>query len=57
MTRPRPTATARVSRAAAYVFRARVAAAKLLRGRTYLVTLTVIDADGRRRSLTIRARA
>ena len=56
MTRPRPTATARVSRAATYVFKARVAAAKLLRGRTYLVTLTVIDADGRRRSLTIRAR-
>ena len=57
MTRPRPTATARVSRAATYVFKARVAAAKLLRGRMYLVTLAVIDADGRRRSLTIRARA
>ena len=57
LTRPRPTATAQVSRAAAYVFRARVAASKLVRGRTYLVTLTVIDADGLRRSLTIRAKA
>ena len=56
-TSPRPTATAQVSRAAAYAFKARVAAAKLMRGRTYLVALTVIDADGRRRSLTIRASA
>ena len=57
MTSPRPTATAQVSRAAAYVFKARVAAAKLMRGRTYLVALTVIDADGRRRSLTSGASA
>ena len=57
VTKPRPTATARVSRAATYVFKVRIGAAKLIRGRTYLVTLTVVDADGRRRSLTIRARA
>jgi hypothetical protein len=57
MTRPRPTATVRVSRAATYLFKARVAGAKLVRGRTFLVRLTVIDADGRRRSLTIRARS
>jgi uncharacterized repeat protein (TIGR01451 family) len=56
LARPRPTATARVSRADAYLFKARVAAAKLVRGRTYLVRLTVIDADGRRRSLAIRTR-
>ena len=57
VTKPRPTAAARVSRAATYLFKARVGAAKLIRGRTYLVKLTVVDADGRRRSLTIRARA
>ena len=57
VTKPRPTATARVSRAATYVFKVRIGAAKLIRGRTYLVKLTVVDADGRRRSLTIRARA
>ena len=45
-TKARPTAAARVSRAGAYVFKARVGAAKLIRGRTYLARLTVIDADG-----------
>ena len=57
MTKPRPTATAGVSRAATYVFKVRVGAGNLIRGRTFLLKLTVIDADDRRRSLTIRARA
>jgi uncharacterized repeat protein (TIGR01451 family) len=57
MTKSRPTANARVSRAGTYAFKARVDSDKLVRGRAYLVKLTVVDADGRRRSLTIRARA
>ena len=57
VTAPRPTATARVSRGATYVFKARVGTAKLVKGRTYLLKLTVVDADGRRRSLRIRTRA
>ena len=56
-TKAQPTIAARASRAGTYVFRARVGAARLTRGRTYLARLTVIDADGRRRSLTIRVRA
>ena len=43
-------------RAATYLFKARVAAAKLTRGRTYLVTADGVAADGRRRALTIRSR-
>ena len=53
-TTARPTATARVARAATYVFKARVGAARLIRGRTYLVRLTAVDAGGRSRALTIR---
>ena len=56
-TKARPTAAARVPRAGAYVFKARVGAARLIRSRTYLARLTVIDADGRRRTLTIRVKA
>ena len=54
---PRPKATARVPRGGAYVFKAQVDARRLSKGRKYVVKLTVVDADGRRRSLTIRARA
>jgi uncharacterized repeat protein (TIGR01451 family) len=56
-TKARPTVAARVSRAGTYVFKARVGAAKLSPGRTYLARLTVVDADGRRRTLTIRVKA
>ena len=56
-TNARPTAAARVSRAGTYAFTARVGAAKLIRGRTYLARLTVVDTDGRRRTLTIRVKA
>ena len=53
----RAAAAARVARAGTYLFRARVGAAKLVRGRTYLVRLTAVGLDGRRRMLTIRVRA
>ena len=56
VTKPRPAASATVGRAATYLFKARVGAAKLVRGRTYLVRLTAVGADGRRRALTIRVR-
>jgi uncharacterized repeat protein (TIGR01451 family) len=56
-TKPRPTVTAGVSRAGTYLFKARVSAAKLIRGRTYLVRLTAVGADGRRRTLAIRVKA
>ena len=52
-----PAAAARVTRAAAYLFSARIASTKLVGGRTYLVRLTAVDADGRKRALTIRVRA
>jgi hypothetical protein len=52
----RTTASATVRRAATYVFSARVAPAKLVRGRTYLVRLSAVDGDGRRRALSIRVR-
>jgi len=57
LTKPRLTATATVPRAASYLFKARVAAGMLTRGRTYLVRLTAVAADGRRRTLTIRLKA
>lgn len=50
------TATAAVPRAGTYILRARIAAAKLVRGRTYVVTLTAAGA-GARRTLTLRVRA
>ena len=55
-TKPRPATSARVTRAATYLFKARVGSAKLIRGRTYLVRLTAVGADGRRRALAIRVR-
>ncbi len=56
-TKAQPAAAARVSRAATYLFKARIGAAKLIRGRTYLVRLTSVDAGARRRTLTIRVKA
>ena len=56
-TKAQPAAAARVSRAATYLFKARIGATKLIRGRTYLVRLTALDADARRRTLTIRVKA
>lgn len=56
-TKAKPTAAARVPRAGTYVFKARIGAARLIRGRTYFARLTVVDADGRRRTLTIRVKA
>ena len=53
----RPTAAAKVARAGAYPFRARVSMAELIRGRTYLVRLTAGDPSGPRRTLTIRFKA
>ena len=52
----RPAAAARVVRAGTYLFKARVGTAKLVRGRIYLVRLTAVGPDGRRRTLTIRVR-
>ena len=57
LTTARPAASARVTRAAAYLFKARVGTAKLIRGRAYAVRLTAVDAEGRRRTLTIRLRS
>ena len=57
LSRARPAAAANVTRAATYLFKARVGAAKLVRGRIYVVRLTAVGADGRRRVLTIRVRA
>jgi uncharacterized repeat protein (TIGR01451 family) len=45
-----------VSGHGAYLLRARVGAARLLRGRSYLVRLTAVYAGGRQRTLTIRVR-
>ena len=56
-TKARTAAAARVSRGATYLFKARVGAPKLIRGRTYLIRLTAVGADGRRRALTIRVKA
>ncbi len=50
-------ATTTVTRAGAYLLRARLNAARLVRGRTYLVRLTAVAPDGRTRPLTIRVRA
>jgi hypothetical protein len=56
LTKARTTASAKVTRAATYLFTARVRAATLIRGRSYLVKLVAEDAEGRRRALTIRVR-
>jgi uncharacterized repeat protein (TIGR01451 family) len=56
-TKAQPAAAARVSRAATYLFKARIGTTKLIRGSTYLVRLTALDADARRRTLTIRVKA
>ena len=53
----RTAATATVSRRGTYVLRARLRAARLIRGRSYLVRLTAVDTSGQRRELTIRVRA
>jgi hypothetical protein len=56
-TRAQPIAAAKVSRAATYLFKARIGATKLIRGSAYLVRLTAVEADSRRRTLTIRVTA
>jgi hypothetical protein len=50
-------ATATVSRAGTLLLRARVGAARLVRGRLYLVRLTAVDTAGGRRTLVLRVRA
>ena len=55
--KPQLVAAARVGRAGAYTFTARVPAAKLVRGRTYAVRVSAVDTAGQRRALTIRVRA
>jgi hypothetical protein len=52
-----PVATAAVRRAGRYAFAARVPAAKLVRGRTYVLHVAAVDSAGRRRALTIPVRA
>jgi len=49
-------ARASVRRGGGYGFSARVSARKLLRGRTYVLRLTAVDAAGQRRVLAIRVR-
>ncbi len=56
-TKRRSTAAATVARPGTYPFRARVGAANLIRGRTYLVRLTALDSGGQRRTLAIRFKA
>jgi hypothetical protein len=46
-----------VTGAGVYLLRARVGAARLIRGRTYLVRLTAVYSGGERRALTVRVRA
>jgi uncharacterized repeat protein (TIGR01451 family) len=53
----RATATTMVTGAGVYLLRARVGAARLIRGRTYLVRLTAVYSGGERRALTVRVRA
>ena len=53
----RPAATTTVPRRGAYVLRARLKAARLIRGRSYLVRLTAVYTGGQRRALTIRVQA
>ena len=53
----RPTATSTVSRRGTYALQTRMPAARLVRGRSYLLRLTAVDASGKRRALTIRVRA
>jgi hypothetical protein len=50
-------ATATIPRGGAYAFRARLAAGRLLKGRTYIVRIVASDAAGHRTTLAIRARA
>jgi uncharacterized repeat protein (TIGR01451 family) len=53
----RAVATAVVRRAGGYVFVARVPAAKLARGRAFVVRVTAVDAAGQRRTLIVPVRA
>ena len=53
----RLTATATVSRQGTYALQTRLPAARLVRGRSYVLRLTAVDTSGQRRALTIRVRA
>jgi uncharacterized repeat protein (TIGR01451 family) len=53
----RTAASATVKHGGAYVFKARVAAAGLTKGRTYVVRITASDAAGAVKTLSIRVRA
>jgi hypothetical protein len=53
----RTMATATVARAGAYLFRARLASTRLVRGRAYLIRLVAVDGAGQPTPLTIRVRA
>ncbi len=56
-TKAQPVAAARILRAGTHLFTARIGATELIRGRTYLVRLTAVDAGGRRGMVTIRVKA
>jgi uncharacterized repeat protein (TIGR01451 family) len=53
----RPIAKATVARAGTFDLRARLHAASLVRGRSYLIRITATSPAGRQRTLTIRVRA
>jgi hypothetical protein len=57
LTKAGATATATALHDGTYTLQARLPAARLIRGRTYLVRLTAVDTRGRQRVLTIRIRA
>ena len=57
LTTARDTATATALHDGTYALLARLRAAQLLRGRSYLVRITAVDTGGRQRALTIRIRA
>jgi uncharacterized repeat protein (TIGR01451 family) len=57
LSKTRTVAATAVSRQGAYLFRARVGAARLIRGRSYLVRLTAVSTGGQQRALTIRVSA
>jgi hypothetical protein len=50
-------ATATVARAGTYTFVGRLTAARLVKGRAYLVRVTATDVAGHQRLLTLRVRA
>ena len=57
LTKAGATATATALRDGTYTLQARLPAARLIRGRLYLVRLSAVDTRGRQRVLTIRIRA